>query len=503
MSGYSESALQRKLAEVKISAPSIQGVALWIMHHKKHYRATVRTWYRQLVAAQSGHKLTLLYLANDVVQNCRKKQPEIEAEFGLVMKKVFTHLADEALDEKIVTRMTRLVNVWKERAIFDRKVQDEVAKVWTNKAKGSGPPAKKARMEKVEKEEAEEEEEDVVSGLALVRRMADQRKRRAEDEGSLGRLEEEVRERRRLGEALADLVRRQQEELLQAEEQLVRMKARQCGYHQPKPHEMRYVRGFEQPIDYEPVEETDQPFDRYPPALPTRPHGARADGWGLMVEDDDSVGCNDTSNTAEDLKEDQLHEKDVESNDLGDKYSADNNIQGTVQSSDTIDDAEQAVEIANHEDSNSETNIVELDDDETAEVGENVNVGPEETNNTGEDRHSECDKITCSAAGGIAEQSEGAPVLESLDTQASEEMMTKHNIARRETQDSIDVQNVSEGFEPAEVRADVRNQERIESNGQDQLDSGPESDSDPNTLTEESEGVAAGTGESNSMPILT
>ena len=114
-----------------------------------------------------------------------------------------------------MTRMTRLVNVWKERAIFDRKVQDEVAKVWTSKAKGSGPPAKKARMEKVEKEEAEEEEEDVVSGLALVRRMADQRTRRAEDEGSLGRLEEEVRERRRLGEALADLVRRQQEELLQ------------------------------------------------------------------------------------------------------------------------------------------------------------------------------------------------------------------------------------------------------------------------------------------------
>ena len=62
MSGYSESALLRKLAELKISAPSIQvgnweskihgtchydlcqGVALWIMHHKKHYRATVRTW---------------------------------------------------------------------------------------------------------------------------------------------------------------------------------------------------------------------------------------------------------------------------------------------------------------------------------------------------------------------------------------------------------------------------------------------------------------------------
>merc|ERR1712004_939942 len=99
----------------------------------------------------------------------------------------------------------------------------------------------------------------------------------------------------------------------------------------------------------------------------------------------------------------------------------------------------------------------------------------------------------------------GTPVLESLDTQASEEMMTEHNIARCETQDSTDVHNVSEVFEAEEVRGDVRNQERIESNGQDQLDSGPESDSDPKTLTEdeESEGVAAGTGESNSMPILT
>lgn len=122
MSGYSESALLKKLAELKISAPSIQ-----VKIKKAKFTAHVtdifvREWhcgscttrnttgrlsvpgerlecprlnslfhifrYRHLVAAQSGHKLTLLYLANDVVQNCRKKQPEIEAEFGLVMKKV-------------------------------------------------------------------------------------------------------------------------------------------------------------------------------------------------------------------------------------------------------------------------------------------------------------------------------------------------------------------------------------------------------------------------------
>ena len=136
---------------------------------------------------------------------------------------MFTHLASETLDEKIVTRMTRLVNVWKERAIFDRKVQEEVAKVWANRVKerasSNGPPVKKAKVENPIKElvkEDAEEEEDVVSGLALVRRMASERERQGEgEEGSLARLEEEVRERRRLGEALADLVRRQQEELQQ------------------------------------------------------------------------------------------------------------------------------------------------------------------------------------------------------------------------------------------------------------------------------------------------
>ena len=137
---------------------------------------------------------------------------------------MFTHLAGETLDEKIVTRMTRLVNVWKERAIFDRKVQEEVAKVWASRGKerggSNGPPAKKAKVEKptreLEEKEDAEEEEDVVSGLALVRRMATERERQGEgEEGSLARLEEEVRERRRLGEALADLVRRQQEELQQ------------------------------------------------------------------------------------------------------------------------------------------------------------------------------------------------------------------------------------------------------------------------------------------------
>ena len=67
------------------------------------------------------------------------------------------------------------------------------------------------------------------------------------------------------------------------------MRARQCGYHQPKPHEVQRLHDFEQPIDYEELHEAGEPYDRYPPALPTKPHGARADGWGLEEENNENV----------------------------------------------------------------------------------------------------------------------------------------------------------------------------------------------------------------------
>jgi len=495
MSGYSESALLRKLAEVKISAPSIQGVALWIMHHKKHYRATVRTWYRHLVAAQSGHKLTLLYLANDVVQNCRKKQPEIEAEFGLVMKKVFTHLAGEALDEKIVTRMTRLVNVWKERAIFDRKVQEEVAKVWASRGKqrlegSNGPPAKKAKVEKPSRElEEAEEEEDVVSGLALVRRLASERESQKGEgeEGSLGRLEEEVRERRRLGEALADLVRRQQEELQQAEEQLFRMRARQCGYHQPKPHEIQRRHDFDQTDDYE------ESYDRYPPALPTKPHGASADGWGLLEDNDNSGSHNENSVPAMNHSVDEAESSTIADEPPKDTTELSDELQEEAAGSDPqksentiLTDAQAQGEIIekpekyidNTEQGELQKELLSRGSEEENAESENGNTGSEERN---------------------AKPEDGKTVSEQ-DRSGSDNQLPSVEADQREEPQDVDLTSQIEDAEVEELGTglDKPDPDQDIATG---FDSDPESDSDPNTLTEEAEGLAAELGES--MPILT
>lgn len=149
MSGYSESALTSKLCELNGSAPSIQGVSLWLIHHRKHYKNSVQVWYRELAKQGMDRKLTLLYLANDVVQNTRKKFPEVGKEFGSFMVSVFTHLSALDLDRKTVGSIGRLVNIWRERQIFESKVLQEVSSIWAARLESDDidPPAKKARKE--------------------------------------------------------------------------------------------------------------------------------------------------------------------------------------------------------------------------------------------------------------------------------------------------------------------------------------------------------------------
>ena len=62
-----------------------------------------------------------MYLANDVVQNSKKKGPEYAKEFGLVLKKAFDHLASIEFEEKTIMSLMRLINIWQERQIFDKK----------------------------------------------------------------------------------------------------------------------------------------------------------------------------------------------------------------------------------------------------------------------------------------------------------------------------------------------------------------------------------------------
>lgn len=48
MSVFSESALEKKLAELSNSQQSVQTLSLWLIHHRKHSKTIVKVWYNEL-----------------------------------------------------------------------------------------------------------------------------------------------------------------------------------------------------------------------------------------------------------------------------------------------------------------------------------------------------------------------------------------------------------------------------------------------------------------------
>ena len=135
MASFAEDTLEKKLADLNNSQQSIQQLSLWVIHHRKHYSKIVSIWYKELHKTSNSRKLTFLYLANDVVQNSRKKAPELSKEFGGVMKKVMEHLHKSKMDDKTKGSISRLIQIWQERQIFDPKTQSELTKIWNSHLK--------------------------------------------------------------------------------------------------------------------------------------------------------------------------------------------------------------------------------------------------------------------------------------------------------------------------------------------------------------------------------
>jgi regulator of Ty1 transposition protein 103 len=116
MSGFSESTMRERLQKLSNTAHSIQTLSMWILHHqKKNADAILDTWlkvyknyqlyycslYYQInsrpiciifdfkeVRSNSDNErlINLVYLANDVIQNARKKAPSFMIAFFEILQ---------------------------------------------------------------------------------------------------------------------------------------------------------------------------------------------------------------------------------------------------------------------------------------------------------------------------------------------------------------------------------------------------------------------------------
>ncbi|XP_014396079.1 PREDICTED: regulation of nuclear pre-mRNA domain-containing protein 1A isoform X3 [Myotis davidii] len=125
MSAFSEAALEKKLSELSNSQQSVQTLSLWLIHHRKHSRPIVTVWERELRKAKPNRKLTFLYLANDVIQNSKRKGPEFTKDFAPVIVEAFKHVSSET-DESCKRHLGRVLSIWEERSVYENDVLEQL-----------------------------------------------------------------------------------------------------------------------------------------------------------------------------------------------------------------------------------------------------------------------------------------------------------------------------------------------------------------------------------------
>jgi len=116
-SSLNEESVEKKLKTVNNTQDSIQSLSLWIIHHKTNHDKIVELWLKVLKkTVHPSHRLTLLYLCNDVIQNCKKKKAFI---YNATFKEHLPEAAALVRDMSIKGKVERIFNIWEDRGVFD------------------------------------------------------------------------------------------------------------------------------------------------------------------------------------------------------------------------------------------------------------------------------------------------------------------------------------------------------------------------------------------------
>ncbi|XP_025195937.1 regulation of nuclear pre-mRNA domain-containing protein 1B [Melanaphis sacchari] len=148
MTSFTEAGLNKRLKELNSSQQSIQTLSLWLIHHRKYAHTVVKIWSKEILAGSESKQLTLMYLANDVIQNSKKKGPEYGLEFGKELAKAFNQISLNNCSSKTRQSLTRLLNIWEERGVYSKIQIDEFKDAFvkeTEEKPKDEPPNKKVK----------------------------------------------------------------------------------------------------------------------------------------------------------------------------------------------------------------------------------------------------------------------------------------------------------------------------------------------------------------------
>ncbi|KAJ1329152.1 regulator of Ty1 transposition protein 103 [Microdochium nivale] len=120
---YNDDAVLAKLSGLAETQDSIVTVAQWIMFHRRHADRTVQLWLQRLKDSPSNKRLNLIYLANEVTQQSKARHKEdFLVAFSPVIAEAVS-VAYKGAPLEVQTRVKRVVDVWRERGVFEEPIQ--------------------------------------------------------------------------------------------------------------------------------------------------------------------------------------------------------------------------------------------------------------------------------------------------------------------------------------------------------------------------------------------
>lgn len=122
---FSPDNFRKKLDSLQDTQELIVSISQWVLFHHRHAKDLCQLWsdyaMSNVATMKLNKKLSLLYLCNDVVQEARhKRKPEYALEFARILPDVF-HAIYSTLDLAIKPKADRLIGVWDQRNIFEKK----------------------------------------------------------------------------------------------------------------------------------------------------------------------------------------------------------------------------------------------------------------------------------------------------------------------------------------------------------------------------------------------
>ncbi|EOY02865.1 ENTH/VHS family protein isoform 1 [Theobroma cacao] len=121
-SSFNPQILVEKLAKLNNSQASIETLSHWCIFHMNKAKQVVETWDRQFHCSPREQRLAFLYLANDILQNSRRKGSEFVGEFWKVLPDALRDVIENG-DEFGRNAAFRLISIWEERKVFGSRGQ--------------------------------------------------------------------------------------------------------------------------------------------------------------------------------------------------------------------------------------------------------------------------------------------------------------------------------------------------------------------------------------------